>query len=139
MISFHSESIVFDFKDDKKFLATINDLLLSEQYELGDVNYIFCSDAYLLEINKTYLSHDYYTDVITFDYTDGNLVSGDIFISIDTVSFNAKDLDIVFDKELLRVMFHGVLHLLGYKDKSDEDIAKMRSAEDRCLSFFYSL
>lgn len=139
MISFHSESIVFDFKDDKKFLATINDLLLSEQNELGDVNYIFCSDAYLLEINKTYLSHDYYTDVITFDYTDGVLVSGDIFISIDTVSFNAKDLDIVFDKELLRVMFHGVLHLLGYKDKSDEDIAKMRSAEDRCLSFFYSL
>ncbi len=139
MISFHSESIVFDFKYDKKFLATINDLLLSEHNELGDVNYIFCSDAYLLEINKTYLSHNYYTDVITFDYTDGDLVSGDIFISIDTVSFNASDLDIVFDKELLRVMFHGVLHLLGYKDKSDEDIAKMRFAEDRCLSFFYSL
>jgi rRNA maturation RNase YbeY len=138
MISFHCESIVFDFKDDKKFLATINDLLLSEQNELGDVNYIFCSDAYLLEINRRYLSHDYYTDVITFDYTDGKLVSGDIFISIDTVSFNASDLDIDFDKELLRVMFHGVLHLLGYKDKSDEDIAKMRSAEDRCLSFFYS-
>jgi rRNA maturation RNase YbeY len=111
---------------------------LSEQNELGDVNYIFCSDAYLLEINRRYLSHDYYTDVITFDYTDGKLVSGDIFISIDTVSFNASDLDIDFDKELLRVMFHGVLHLLGYKDKSDEDIAKMRSAEDRCLSFFYS-
>ena len=82
MISFHSESIVFDFKDDKKFLATINDLLLSEQNELGDVNYIFCSDAYLLEINKTYLSHNYYTDVITFDYSDGNVVSGDIFISL---------------------------------------------------------
>lgn len=139
MISFYSEAIVFDFEDDKKFNTTINDLLLLEHYELGDVNYIFCSDAYLLEINKTYLSHDYYTDVITFDYTDGNVVSGDIFISIDTVSFNATDLELAFDKELLRVMFHGVLHLLGYKDKSDEDISKMRSAEERCMSFFFSL
>lgn len=139
MISFHSEAIVFDFEDDKKFNATINNLLLLEQYELGDVNYIFCSDSYLLEINKTYLSHDYFTDVITFDYTDGSVVSGDIFISIDTVSFNATDLELAFDKELLRVMFHGVLHLLGYKDKSDEDVFNMRSAEERCLSFFYSL
>lgn len=100
---------------------------------LGDVTLVFCSDQYLLEINKSYLQHDYYTDIITFDYTINDVVSGDLFISWDRVCDNAKDLSIdVFD-ELCRVCVHGLLHLIGYLDKSPEEILVMREKEDRAL------
>ncbi|MBU2020039.1 MAG: rRNA maturation RNase YbeY [Bacteroidetes bacterium] len=110
-------------------------VLKSFNNSLGDVNFIFCSDDYLLNINKEHLNHDYYTDIITFDYCDGKIVSGDLFISVDRVRDNAENLEIDFLDELHRVMVHGVLHLCGLKDKSENEAAEMRSAEDKALSF----
>lgn len=104
-----------------------------ENKKLGDVTLIFCSDEYLLTINQTYLDHDYYTDIITFDYTEGDFVSGDLYISIDRVSENAGINDVSFVNELNRVVVHGVLHLCGYKDKSVEDEKLMRQKEDQML------
>lgn len=105
-----------------------------EEKILGDVTLIFCSDEYLLEMNKEHLQHDYYTDIITFDYSDGNSVSGDLFISVDRVRDNANDLKISFFDELCRVCVHGVLHLCGYKDKSELDEQLMREKEDQMLA-----
>ena len=104
-----------------------------EEKVLGDVNVIFCSDEHLLEMNRTHLNHDYYTDIITFDYTENNIVSGDLFISVDRVSENASDLSLTFAEELHRVSVHGLLHLCGYKDKSESDEQLMRSKEDQML------
>lgn len=112
----------------------ISKFCLSENHELGDISIIFCSDEYLLDMNRTHLDHDYYTDIITFDYTDNQIVSGDLFISVDRVRENASDFNVSFDHELHRVMIHGVLHLCGYKDKSDEDKKLMRSKENNALS-----
>lgn len=105
-----------------------------ENKKLGDVTLIFCSDEYLLNINQTYLDHDYYTDIITFDYTEGDFVSGDLYISVDRVSENAGINDVSFLNELNRVVVHGVLHLCGYKDKSDEEEKQMRRKEDDALN-----
>jgi len=105
-----------------------------ESYELGDISLIFCSDEYLLEMNRTHLDHDYYTDIITFDYTDNQIVSGDLFISIDRVRDNASDFNVSFEHELHRVIIHGVLHLCGYKDKSDDEEKLMRTKENDALS-----
>lgn len=100
---------------------------------LGDVNVIFCSDDYLLEMNREHLEHDYYTDIITFDYTEEGVVSGDLFISVDRVADNASGLSVSFLDELNRVCVHGLLHLCGYKDKSEADELLMRSKEDEML------
>ncbi len=105
-----------------------------ENKKLGDVTLIFCSDEYLLNINQTYLDHDYYTDIITFDYTEGDFVSGDLYISVDRVSENAEINNVSFLNELNRVVVHGVLHLCGYKDKSDEEEKQMRRKEDDALN-----
>ncbi|MBO7277207.1 MAG: rRNA maturation RNase YbeY [Bacteroidales bacterium] len=102
--------------------------------ELGDISYIFCSDEQLLEINKEYLNHDYYTDIITFDYSEAEIVSGDMFISIDRIKDNAKALKVPYQEELHRVIIHGVLHLLGFKDKTESESQKMRQLEDESLS-----
>ncbi|MDR3328874.1 MAG: rRNA maturation RNase YbeY [Prevotellaceae bacterium] len=107
-----------------------------EGKRLGAIAYIFCSDAHLLSINKAYLHHSYYTDVITFDYSEGTLLAGDIFISLDTVALNAKDYGATFDNELHRVMIHGVLHLCGYADASDAERDTMRQKEDNCLAAY---
>lgn len=104
-----------------------------EQKDLGELTLIFCSDEYLLEMNREHLDHDYYTDIITFDYTDADLVSGDLFISVDRVADNANELKTVFQDELHRVCVHGLLHLCGYKDKSEKDELLMRSKEDQML------
>lgn len=136
MISFFFEDIEeFDLS---KFNveANIEKLVANEGKIMGEVNYILCSDPYLLEMNKQYLQHDYYTDVITFDYCEDNVISGDIFISVDTVRDNAKEYDATFESELERVMVHGVLHLVGYKDKTDEDSKVMRSKENQYLVLF---
>lgn len=117
-IGFYSESISFSLSSKTIIKRWISDVVKSEKKILGSVNFIFCSDKYLLEMNKKYLNHDTFTDVITFDYCEGVKISGDIFISIERVKENAKELKILFDKELNRVMVHGVLHLLGYKDKT---------------------
>ncbi len=110
--------------------------VVAEEYgkKAGDVSYIFCDDAKILEINQTYLHHDFYTDIITFDYSEGDRISGDIFISIDTVRSNAEKYGTNFDDELHRVIIHGILHLCGLKDKSEADSKKMRKAEDKALS-----
>ncbi len=104
-----------------------------EGKSLGDVSLIFCSDEHLLQMNKEYLDHDYYTDIITFDYTEGSLVSGDLFISIDRVLDNANQFNVAFQDELHRVCVHGLLHLCGYKDKSDSEELLMRSKENQML------
>lgn len=111
-------------------------LVQTENRTMGEVSYIFCSDDYLLNINKQYLNHDYYTDVISFDYCEDDVISGDIFISVDTVRDNAKEYNVDFEKELERVMVHGVLHFVGYKDKTDEDSKMMRQKENQYLSLF---
>jgi rRNA maturation RNase YbeY len=104
-----------------------------EGKSLGDVSLIFCSDEHLLQMNKEYLDHDYYTDIITFDYTEDTLVSGDLFISIDRVLDNANQFNVAFQDELHRVCVHGLLHLCGYKDKSDSEELLMRSKENQML------
>ena len=106
----------------------------NEGFIFSDVALIFCSDDYLLEVNRTHLDHDYYTDIITFDYTDNQEVSGDLFISLDRVKENAESFEVSFEHELHRVIIHGILHLCGYKDKSDEDEKLMRSKENDALS-----
>ena len=100
------------------------------------LNYIFCDDSYLLEINKGFLKHDTYTDIITFNYNKNNLINGEIYISVERVKDNASKLKEKFESELKRVIIHGVLHLIGYDDKSNEDRAKMRELEDYCLTLW---
>lgn len=112
----------------------IRSVAQGEGKKVGDISYIFCGDEKILEMNNKYLQHDYYTDVITFDYTEGNTISGDIFISVDTVARNAKEYGITFETELKRVMIHGILHLCGQNDHSDEEQLLMRTKENQALS-----
>jgi rRNA maturation RNase YbeY len=114
------------------------ELVNDENKVLKDLSFVFTDDEYLLEVNKQYLDHDYYTDVITFDYSVFPLVSGDIMISLDRVKDNADSLGLNFELELYRVVFHGLLHLCGYKDKQKEDVALMRSKEDFYINKFVS-
>ncbi|MDX8337810.1 rRNA maturation RNase YbeY [Draconibacterium sp. IB214405] len=117
------------------FLVTqINGLISNEKFETGEINVIFCSDDYLLEMNKQYLDHDYYTDIITFDYVDNDVISGDLFISVDRINENADSFKTLQIKELYRVVLHGVLHLVGYKDKTDEDQEEMTKMEEFYLA-----
>lgn len=134
--SFHKESTVFRFSDKNLIINWLNLSLKKEKKISGELNFIFCSDKYLLKINQEYLNHDYYTDIITFDYTQKNLVSGDIYISIDRVKENATTYQVSFQNELLRVIIHGVLHLCGYKDKTRADARLMREKEDYYLSLW---
>ncbi len=114
----------------KQWIKTIVE---NNKKEVGEISYIFCSDEQLLEINKEFLNHDYYTDIITFDYSETDVVSGDLFISIERIKDNAKTLKTSYQEELHRVIIHGVLHLLGYKDKTEEESENMRKLEDECL------
>ena len=132
-ISFYSEAIDFNYSDTEKAITWLEHIARKHDVIIGEINYIFCSDDYLLELNKEHLDHDYYTDILTFPFQSSPIVS-DIFISIDRVKDNASSLGIVFEDELHRVMVHGLLHLLGYDDHSDEDVAKMRKAEENALS-----
>ena len=110
-------------------------LLISEEsYVLGNITLVFCTDDELLELNKEHLSHDYYTDIITFDFTEGKALGGDLFISVERVKDNAKTLQVSFEEELHRVCYHGVLHLLGYNDKSATEISIMRDKENYYLT-----
>ena len=133
MIQFFFENIE-QIELDGNITKWLEDLIVSEQKKPGDINYIFCDDEYLLQINREHLQHDYYTDVITFDYVKGKTISGDIFVSLPRISENAVNLSKDFDSELHRVLAHGVLHLCGYKDKLDTEIAVMRQKEDFYLN-----
>jgi probable rRNA maturation factor len=136
MINFNYETD-FNLSNEALFSSWITAVITSEAYDEGEINYIFCDDAYLHQINLEYLNHDTLTDIISFDYTEGSLVSGDIFISIERVKENASDFKVSFDDELLRVMAHGVLHYCGYKDKSTSDELIMRSKEDEKIQMFH--
>lgn len=133
-------AVSFNFVDTKDILSQknkikswIKSVVEQRGWKTGEISYIFCSDEYLLNVNQTYLKHDYFTDIITFDYTDATKVSGDLFISIDRVRDNAQELNLSFEQELHRVIIHGVLHLLGLKDKTEEEAKEMRKAEEECL------
>lgn len=133
MIHFFFEKIDNIFLDEK-IEPWLKNIILNENKKIGDINYIFCDDEYLLKINQEYLNHDYYTDIITFDYVKGKTISGDIFISLPRVSENASSLSKDFDAEFYRVLAHGILHLCGYKDKTEKEISEMRNKEDFYLS-----
>jgi rRNA maturation RNase YbeY len=130
MIEFSLEDVNVPGLDSEHFVLWLEEVIKAEGFVMGDVNLIFCSDEALLKINIDFLQHDYYTDIITFDYCEENIVSGDLFISIDRVLDNSIELNTEYDSELKRVCVHGVLHLCGYKDKSDEDEKQMRAKED---------
>lgn len=133
-ISFHCEDISFTLKKKAAIRSWINSVSNSYGKKIGSINYIFCSDRKILEINKSFLNHNYYTDIISFDYTNSDKsISGDIFISIDMVLHNSQKFDSPFNHELMRVMIHGILHFLGLKDKTKEDSKKMRNAENSAI------
>ncbi|MBQ7222879.1 MAG: rRNA maturation RNase YbeY [Bacteroidales bacterium] len=134
MIKYFSEGIDFDLKGKLANNRWLRFVAEAETKRIGDVNIIFCSDPYILDVNIKYLGHDYFTDIITFDYVEGNVLSGDLFISVDSVRDNAAFYGVEFPVELRRVMVHGLLHLIGYDDHTSEDQKTMRSKEDYYLS-----
>ena len=133
MIRYFTEDIDFAFKGKSVHNAWLKAVSEEEGRRPGQISVIFCSDPYLLEINRKYLGHDYYTDIITFDYSEGDTISGDLFISVDTVRSNAEYYSADFKDELDRVIVHGVLHLIGYDDHTDEQSAEMRAKENHYL------
>lgn len=136
MISFNYEND-FILDNEELYSLWISNVILSENKKEGDINYVFCNDDFLANINQQYLNHDTYTDIISFDYSIGNELHGDIFISTERVLDNANEYNVSFNDELLRVMSHGVLHYCGYKDKSDSDELIMRSKEDEKIQMFH--
>ena len=133
MVRYYNEDISFNLKGRALNNRWLRMVAVSELKKLGDINIIFCSDNYILEVNMKYLQHDYFTDIITFDYCEKNILSGDLFISIDSVRENALFYGTEFEDELNRVMVHGLLHLICYDDHTEEDIATMRSKENYYL------
>lgn len=133
MVSYFFEETDFKFKNRRLNNAWLKTVAGSEVKKLGDINIIFCSDNYILDVNQRYLQHDYFTDIITFDYCEGDVLSGDLFISVDSVRENSVFYGTDFENELNRVIVHGLLHLIGYDDHSDEDIRTMREKENYYL------
>ena len=136
MINFNYE-IDFELSNETEISSWLSRVILSENKKEGDINYIFCDDDYLLEINQQYLDHDTLTDIISFDYCVGNELHGDIFISVERVRENAVDFDVSFEEELKRVLVHGVLHYCGFKDKSAGDEFIMRQKENEKIKLFH--
>lgn len=136
MINFNYETD-FNLDNEEAISSWLTKVIISENKKEGEVNYIFCDDDYLHKINLEYLNHDTLTDIISFDYTLGNELSGDIFISVERVKDNANDFKVSFDEELKRVLVHGVLHYCGYKDKGESDELLMRSKEEEKLKMFH--
>ena len=135
LIQFFAEEIDFELANQSHISEWLVNIATTHDAEIETINYIFCSDEYLLSINQQYLDHDYYTDIITFDNSvEGSPILSDIFISIDRVQDNADQQGSTFDNELHRVLAHGLLHLLGFKDKTEDDQILMRQKEDACLS-----
>ena len=136
MISFNYET-EFELSNEEIFSEWISQVILSESKKEGDINYVFCDDEYILKINKQYLNHDYFTDIISFDYSVGNELHGDIFVSIERVRENSVDFNTTFEEELKRVVIHGVLHYCGYKDKSEAEELVMREKENEKILMFH--
>lgn len=136
MINFHYETD-FQLEDEALYSDWISSVILSENKREGEINYVFCDDEYLHKINVEYLDHDTLTDIISFDYSEGNLLQGDVFISIERVRENALDFSVNFEDELRRVLIHGILHYCGYKDKTQEEESMMRRKEDEKTAMFH--
>lgn len=136
MINFNYETD-FILDNEEAIASWLSNVIISENKKEGEINYIFCDDDYLHKINLEYLDHDTLTDIISFDYSVGNELNGDIFISIERVKDNAKDFNVSFEEELKRVMVHGVLHYCGFKDKNETDERLMRKKEDEKLALFH--
>ena len=134
MIRYYQKDISFNLESKLIIKKWIKTIIEQNEKRCKDINIIFCSDPSILEINNQFLGHDYYTEIITFDYCEGRDISGELYISIDTVKANAEEYEQPFETELHRVIIHGILHLLGWDDHCDEDIAEMRAAEDSALA-----
>jgi len=138
-IFFHTEDISFALDSEKTTSNWLVMLVEHHNKKLGELNYVFCSDDYLLKLNQEHLNHDYFTDIITFDYCQNDVISGDLFISVDRTNENAKTFKNSESNELNRVIAHGLLHLLGFSDKTAEDIVEMRSMEEDALAMLENL
>jgi probable rRNA maturation factor len=136
MIRFQTDDIPMPSFDQTKVAGWIQRIAASHGNKAGEINYIFCSDAKILEYNKSFLQHDFYTDIITFDYSENQWISGDIYIGVETVFSNASALGLLDSDELMRVIIHGVLHLCGFKDKTPKDEVIMHQQEDLALLYF---
>ena len=137
MISFFKENTTFDIKQKNKIKSWLKNVASGYGFSAGDLNYVFCDDEYLLQMNRQYLGHDYYTDIITFDSRENALskrLDGDIFISVDTVRANGKEYGEGFEREMMRVIAHGLLHLIGFDDHTAAQQKKMREAENSALA-----
>ncbi len=134
MITYQCEGVEMPPIKKKETTEWIKDVAASYGKKTGEIAYIFCSDEKILEVNRQYLQHDYYTDIITFDYTKGNRIAGDLFISLDTVRTNAEKFGTSYENELYRVIIHGILHLCGINDKGPGEREIMEAAEDRALA-----
>jgi rRNA maturation RNase YbeY len=136
MIQYIAEDVKLPALQKQKINNWIKETAAGYSKKVGDVAYIFCSDDHILEINKQYLNHDYFTDIITFDYSEGAVISGDIFISVDTVKSNSEEFGVTFEAELLRIIIHGILHLCGQDDKTPELRTEMTKKENLALEKF---
>ncbi|MFV8269018.1 rRNA maturation RNase YbeY [Flavobacterium sp. GT2N3] len=136
MINFNYETD-FNLENEEATAAWLGTVITSENKKEGEINYIFCDDEYLYKINVEYLQHDTLTDIISFDYSMGNELHGDIFVSIERVKDNAADFNVSFEEELKRVLVHGILHYCGYKDKGEAEEFLMRSKEDEKIAMFH--
>lgn len=138
-VFFTVENIEFKLKDKLRIKKWISEVIKRAEKRMGEINYQFSNDENVLRVNQTYLNHDTYTDIITFDYVEGDVISGDILISVDRVKENAETFGIAFEQELHRVIIHGVLHLLGNADKTDKEAANMRKLEEQALQLWNEL
>ncbi|WP_442847060.1 rRNA maturation RNase YbeY [Leeuwenhoekiella sp. H156] len=135
MIEFNSQN-EFQIDKEDQVLNWLNSVAEMENHQVGELGYVFCSDEYLLDINIQYLDHDTYTDIVTFDYKEGTVLNGEMYISTERVADNAEQFSVSFDSELRRVMVHGLLHMCGFGDKTDEDTKLMRAKEDEYLKLW---
>ncbi|PWK20553.1 rRNA maturation RNase YbeY [Xanthomarina spongicola] len=138
MISFNSEN-TFNIDNEEHLSEWLEQVILSEDKKLGEINFVFCNDDYLHKMNVEFLNHDTLTDIISFDYTVGKIIQGDVFISTERVADNALDFKVTFEEELHRVMVHGILHYCGYKDKTEADATIMRSKENHYLQLLANI
>jgi len=137
-ISFHNESVNNKTPSKRLLKAWIKEFVANHGKKVGELAFVFCSDEKILEVNQNFLQHDYYTDIITFDYSEGGVISGDVFISVERVLENAASHQVDYTTELLRVISHGVLHLIGFQDKEEEKKVEMTRNEDLCMSLFFT-
>ena len=140
LVNFFSEKKTFKVTEKKKIRLLVKEICKKEKIDLSFLNYIFCTDEYLLKINQKHLNHNFLTDIITFDFSESNnTAEGDLYISVERVEDNAKKYKVLFLEELIRVVIHGLLHLIGYKDGSEKEKKRMRSLENKYLSLYKNL